>query len=64
MPLAQKFVTGQKVAVADHEEQRALLRRLAQHGSAFGFEAAGLIECIVTHPDFKQIAEDKDGIGR
>ena len=55
---AQKFIPRQKVAVAHHEEQRALLRGLTQQGRAFGLKAARFIQRIVTHPDFKQIAQN------
>jgi hypothetical protein len=39
------------------------VRRLAQHGGAFGLKAAGLIQRIVAHPDFKQVAQQEHGIG-
>ena len=61
---AQKFIPRQKVAVAHHEEQGAFLGGLTQQASAFGFKAARLIQRIVTHPDFKQIAQHKDGVCR
>ena len=60
----QKRCAGQKVAVAHHEIDGPPLAGRVQRGGALGFKAARLLQGIVAHPGFKQIAQDHDGAGR
>eukprot|EP01034_Spumella_vulgaris_P038841 gene38841-47965_t len=59
----QKGAARQKVAVAVHEVQRTALCSGLQLGADLGLEAARVVEGVVAHPDFKNVAEQKDGIG-
>jgi hypothetical protein len=54
----------QKVAVTDHPIHRQSVGHLAQNRAALALETSlRRIQYIVAHPNLKQVAQDKQGVG-
>jgi hypothetical protein len=59
--LVQERGAEQEVAIAGHEGQAALRRRLLEDGRHLGLE--GAVAGVVADPGLEQVAEDEHGVG-
>ena len=60
----QESAARQKVSVAVHEVQRCALCSGLELGAHLALKTARVVDGIVAHPHFKNVAQQKDGVGR
>lgn len=62
LTVVEEVAADQEITVARHEEDCGMPAGIAQDRQAFGFE--GLGSGIVANPDFENVAQQENGLGR